>query len=121
MAPKLVVLPMRFSSLLSSVISVWAAAVAVASCEPLLAAWTARSRMRCRIECTSESAPSAVCTTEMPSWALRMATLVPPTCERRPSLMERPAASSAARLIRKPEESFSRLLAICPSVTVRFR
>ena len=70
-------------------------------------AWTPRSRMRCRMLWTSVRAPSAVCTTEMPSWALRAATLSPPTCERRPSEIARPAASSAARLIRKPEESFS--------------
>ena len=63
--------------------------------------------MRCRIEWTSVRAPSAVCTTEMPSWALRAATLRPPTCERRPSEIARPAASSAARLMRKPDESFS--------------
>ena len=51
-------------------------------------------------EVTSLSAPSAVCATLMPSCALRTATFRPPICERRPSLMDRPAASSAARLIR---------------------
>ena len=35
--------------------------------------WTDRSRTRCSIECTSFSAPSAVWTSEMPSWALRCA------------------------------------------------
>jgi hypothetical protein len=35
--------------------------------------------------------------------------------------MARPAASSAARLIRKPDDSFSSDLDICPSVTDRFR
>jgi hypothetical protein len=35
--------------------------------------------------------------------------------------MARPAASSAARLMRKPEESFSSDLFICPSVTDRLR
>ena len=119
--PKLVVVPIRSISAFSWSYSVWAAVRAVESCDPALAACTERSRIRCRIECTSESAPSAVCTTEMPSWALRMATLVPPTWARRPSLIDRPAASSAARLMRKPEESFSRLFDICPSVTVRFR
>ncbi|CPU68073.1 Uncharacterised protein [Mycobacteroides abscessus] len=39
------------------------------------AACTDRSRMRCRIDCASPSAPSAVCTTLMPSCALRAATL----------------------------------------------
>ena len=77
--------------------------------------------MRCRIECISVSAPSAVCTTLTPSWALRTATLRPPTCERRPSEIARPAASSAARLIRKPLDSFSSDLAIWPSVTDRLR
>src|SRR5690554_209040 len=45
--------------------------------------------------------------TEMPSWALRAATLRPPICERRPSEIARPAASSAARLMRRPLDSFS--------------
>ena len=40
--------------------------------EPLLD-WTASSRRRVRIELTSFSAPSAVCTSEMPSFALRLA------------------------------------------------
>src|SRR6478609_7273251 len=43
----------------------------------------------------------------MPSWALRAATFRPLTCERRPSEIARPAASSAARLMRKPDDSFS--------------
>ena len=57
----------------------------------------------------------------MPSWALRTATLRPPTCERRPSEIARPAASSAARLIRKPLDSFSSDLDIWPCVTDRLR
>ena len=77
--------------------------------------------MRCRMEWTSVSAPSAVCATEMPSWALRTATLRPPTCERRPSEIARPAASSAARLMRKPLDSFSSDLDIWPCVTDRLR
>src|SRR4051794_6626176 len=77
--------------------------------------------MRWRMLCVSVSAPSAVCTTEMPSWVLRTATFRPPICERRPSEMARPAASSAARLMRKPEESFSSDLLIWPSVTDRLR
>src|SRR4051794_14621103 len=88
---------------------------------PVLLACTDRSRMRCRMLCVSVSAPSAVCTTEMPSWVLRTATLSPPICERRPSEMASPAASSAARLMRKPEESFSSDLLIWPSVTDRLR
>ncbi len=68
---------------------------------------TASSRMRCRIECISFSEPSAVCTSEMPSWALRLAWAVPRIWARMPSEIARPAASSAARLMRSPEESFS--------------
>ena len=41
--------------------------------------------------------------------ALRWAWVLPRISERRPSLMARPAASSAARLMRKPDDSFSRL------------
>src|SRR5512132_2391839 len=88
---------------------------------PELLAWTDRSRMRCRMLCVSVSAPAAVCTTEMPSWVLRTATVSPPICERRPSEIASPAASSAARLMRKPEESFSSDLLIWPSVTDRLR
>ena len=84
-------------------------------------AWTARSRMRWRMDCVSVSAPSAVWTTEMPSWVLRAATVRPPICDLRPSEMARPAASSAARLIRRPEERRSRLLLIAPWVEARLR
>src|SRR3954453_11641993 len=77
--------------------------------------------MRWRIEWVSVRAPSAVCTTLTPSCALRTATFRPPTCERRPSEMARPAASSAARLMRKPLDSFSSDLFIWPSETDRFR
>ena len=77
--------------------------------------------MRCRIEWTSLSAPSAVWATLTPSWALRAATLRPPTCERRPSEMDRPAASSAALLMRKPLDSFSSELDIFLSVADRLR
>ena len=91
------------------------------SVAPTLAACRARSRTRCKMACTSPRAPSAVWMTLMPSCALRTAILKPPTWLRSFSLIERPAASSAARLIRKPDESFSRLLESCPSVTVRFR
>ena len=88
---------------------------------PLFAFWTDRSRTRCRIEVTSLSVPSAVCATEMPSWALRVATLRPPTWLRSASLLTRPAASSAARLMRRPLDSFSSDLFWLPSVTVRLR
>ena len=107
----LVSLAMSSMAETSSSSSAWAAATEAPVSPPLapvLEAWTARSRARCSMEWTSVRAPSAVCITLMPSWALRVATLRPPTCERRFSLMTRPAASSPARLMRKPEESFSR-------------
>src|ERR671928_1188097 len=44
----------------------------------------------------------------MPSWAFSMACRVPPISARRLSLLTRPAASSDARLMRNPEDSFSR-------------
>src|SRR6478752_5323145 len=92
----------------------WAFCVPLAYC-------TERSFMRCSMEWTSVRAPSAVWATEMPSWALRAPTLRPPTCERRPSEMARPDASSAARLMRKPEDSFSSDFDIWPCVTDRLR
>ncbi len=117
---KLVDVPMRPSSLCRLLTSVAMAARASPLFESLPAC-TARSRMRCRIAWVSVSAPSAVWTTEMPSWALREACLRPPTCERRPSEMARPAASSAARLMRNPLESFSSDFDIWPCVTERLR
>ena len=58
-------------SLRSCTISFCAAWRAVVSLAPVLADSITRSRMRCSIDCTDESAPSAVCTTEMPFCALR--------------------------------------------------
>ena len=58
---------------------------------------------------------------ETPSWALRTAIFRPPTCARRPSEIARPAASSAARLMRKPLDSFSSDFYIWPEVTERLR
>ena len=77
--------------------------------------------MRFSMAWTSVSAPSAVCATEMPSWALRVACLSPEIWARRFWEMTRPAASSAARLMRNPEESFSRLLPIEVFVLDRLR
>src|ERR1700709_1732301 len=77
--------------------------------------------MRCRIEVLSDSAPSAVCTTLVPSWVLRTAWVSPPICERRPSEIARPAASSAARLIRSADESRSSDLLIALFVVDRLR
>ena len=67
-----------------------------------LANWIDSSRTRCRIECISLSEPSAVWTSEMPSCALRLACAVPRIWARMPSEIARPAASSAARLMRRP-------------------
>src|SRR5262249_35727866 len=66
--------------------------------------WTASSRMRCRASPTLLRAPSAVCASEMPSLALRIATFMPRTCAFMRSAMPRPAASSLAELMRKPED-----------------
>ena len=116
-----VVLAMRSSSCLSWPISFWMLPVAVVFRLPELDAWTDRSRMRCRIEVLSDSAPSAVCTTLVPSWVLRTAWVSPPICERRPSEIASPAASSAARLIRKPDDSRSSDLLIALFVVDRLR
>ncbi|MNS01489.1 hypothetical protein D3C72_327720 [compost metagenome] len=51
------------------------------------------------------SAPSAVCKSEMLSCELRAAALRPRTCEFIFSAIVKPAASSAAPLIRRPEDS----------------
>ena len=72
-----------------------------------LAAWTARSRRFPSRDCTCDSAPSAVCTTEVPSWALRLACVRPDTWAPRSVAMVRPAASSPALLMRRPLESFA--------------
>src|ERR1700716_3186228 len=109
---------MPSSSEASWVISAfWAAPSVVA----VLAAETARVRTRCRIAWTSLSAPSAVWTKLTPSWALAMAWLVPPISARRASDLTSPAASSAARLIRKPEDSFSRDFERAEDVVFRLR
>src|SRR6195952_2878884 len=58
--------------------------------------------MRCIMLVTSLSEPSAVCAIEMPSLALRIAWLMPRTCEVIEVEMARPAASSLALLMRLP-------------------
>src|SRR4051812_7797900 len=65
----------------------------------------ASSRMRCSASPTFDSAPSAVCDSEMPSLALRAATFRPRTCAFMRSAIARPAASSLALLIRRPLDS----------------
>src|SRR6476620_2768780 len=77
--------------------------------------------MRWRMEVLSDSAPSAVCTTLVPSWVLRTAWVSPPICERRPSEIASPAASSAARLMRKPDDRRSSDLLIALFVVERLR
>ena len=116
-----VLLAIRPSSLFSESTSDCRSAFALVSRTPLLPDWTVRSRMRWRMDCVSVSAPSAVWTTDVPSWALRTATVRPPICDFRPSLMARPAASSAARLMRKPDDSFSSELptALLDDMTLR--
>ncbi len=71
--------------------------------EPFCAC-TASSRMRCSASVMVASAPSAVCASEMPSLALRMATLMPRICAFWRVAMARPAASSRAELTRRPED-----------------
>ena len=91
--------PMRSISDASWLTSVWIALRSLSLSEPFLN-WTASSRTRWSIEWTSSSEPSAVCTIEMPSWALRFAWSTPLICARMRSEIARPAASSAARLMR---------------------
>ena len=67
-------------------------------------AWIASSRMRCSTSVIVASAPSAVCASEMPSLALRIATLMPRICAFMRSAIARPAASSFDELTRRPED-----------------
>ena len=69
-----------------------------------LRACTASSRMRCSESPTLPRADSAVCASEMPSLALRIATFMPRTCAFMRSAIARPAASSLAELTRRPED-----------------
>ncbi len=90
---------MRSISEASWLTSFWIEVRGVSSIEPFLYC-TASSRMRWSIEWTSSRLPSAVWTIETPSWMLRWACAMPRICERMDSEMPRPAASSAARLMR---------------------
>ena len=67
-----------------------------------LADWVARSFMRCMISVISLSAPSAVCSSEEASLTLRRATAMPLVCAFMRVAICRPAASSAAELMRRP-------------------
>jgi hypothetical protein len=119
--PLNVVLWLRLSISYRSCWSSWLTAARSSEERVSLAACRASSRIRWSMECTSLRAPSAVWIMEMPSWALRMACARPRTWARSFSLMASPAASSAARLIRKPLESLSRDLLNALSVATRFR
>src|SRR5919198_1645015 len=94
---------MRSTSEASWLISLWMASLPVCDSEPFLYS-TASSRTRWRMEWTSSRLPSAVCTIETPSWMLRWACARPRICARIFSEMPRPAASSAALLMRRPDE-----------------
>ena len=67
-------------------------------------AWTVSSRIRCKLLLISDSAPSVVCATEIPSLALRAAWVRPLILEVKRLAIAWPAASSFALLIRKPED-----------------
>src|SRR6185369_5456216 len=69
-----------------------------------LAACTESSRIRCSRSPEDCRAPSAVWDSEMPSLALRRAWSRPRIWEVKRSEIARPAASSLALLIRKPED-----------------
>ena len=60
--------------------------------------------MRCRFELMDPNAPSAVCESEMASLALRAAWFRPRIWEVNRSEMARPAASSLAVLMRRPDD-----------------
>ena len=94
----LVVSATRSISVVSWSISDWIASRSVCELVPL-EAWTASSFILWSIEWTSVSAPSAVCTADTPSSALVEAWSRPLICFLIFSEIERPAASSAARLI----------------------
>ena len=69
-----------------------------------LAACTDKSRMRCKLSEIWLNAPSAVCAMEMPSLALRAACMLPLICEDMREEIAKPAASSLALLMRRPED-----------------
>src|SRR5690606_25677296 len=101
--PNAVVSAIRLTSWISWLTSCCSAARSVAPLEPL-ADWIASSRIRFMALVESSSAPSAVCDTEIPSLALRTAWFRPRICEVNLLAMARPAASSLALLMRRPED-----------------
>src|SRR5919201_975656 len=94
---------MRSISEVSASTSLWIAFWPDVESEPFLYC-TASSRTRCRMLWTSSRLPSAVCTIETPSWMLRWACARPRIWARIFSEMPSPAASSAALLMRRPED-----------------
>src|SRR5215212_10614813 len=115
-----VVEPMRSISQASCRTSDWMADWLVALSVPFLNC-TASSRTRWSIAWVVWRAPSAVWTSETPSWALRWAWPRPRIWARIFSEMARPAASSAARLMRKPELRRSIDSVTLPLTAVRLR
>jgi hypothetical protein len=102
--------PLKLVWLATRVISAancWASASREARSLRLLvafAAWTDNSRRRWRLLPISPSAPSAVCASEMPSFALRAAWFRPRIWAVIRSEIARPAESSFALLMRMPED-----------------
>jgi hypothetical protein len=74
------------------------------------AAWVASSFILSRMPSIWLAEPSATCSRALPSTAFLDATVKDLTFTRSLLAMARPAASSAARLMRKPLDSFSMLL-----------
>jgi hypothetical protein len=68
-----------------------------------------------------ERPASAVCAAEMPSLALRMATVMPRDWEVMFSAMARPAASSLALLTRRPEDRRCKAVLRSPCEAFRLR
>src|SRR5919204_2305208 len=95
--------PMRSTSDASWLTSDWIATLSVVESVPFEYS-TASSRTRWSMAWTSLSEPSAVCVSEIASDALRWAWSRPLICAFSFSLMAMPAASSAAELMRRPEE-----------------
>ena len=89
---KVVVLCTRSTSLISCLISDWMEERSVVVRVPF-SPLTASSFILCNISSTSFRAPSAVCTTLIPSCAFAAAWVRPLTCLRIFSEMERPAPS----------------------------
>ena len=82
-------------------------------------AWTDSSRSRCRMSWLSWRYPSAVWMKEMPFCEFCTAMRRPRICDLIFSDTARPDASSPARLIRMPDESFS--MSLSEAILLNFR